>query len=527
MAPALGILFIAETWLIGFCVLSIPFWLYGFTPVDAFFETVSGFTTTGASIVADIEALPSGIILWRAMIQWAGGITVVLIFTFLLPALGVGSSGFVSNEFVGSESDTYASRITSRAFRFFETYALLTGVEIVLLTALGTGLFNAVCISFSTIPTGGQLPLNDSMASFSVYIQAVTLVFMVLGATNFYLMFRALFHKDRKSLVHSQELRNMLVWFALCTVIITGLLLYQGGYGLADLTSPAARSYLWQSAYCVVSAGSTTGFVIVDYKSWPLLALMFLIVLELAGGMSGSTSGGIKMHRLIVLRSYIAGGFRRMIHPNAVTTVRLNGQALSDDAVNSAISTIMLFILTSVCAVAVLTFLEPGLDLISYVGLAVSSITNTGISVGTYSSMDSMAVLGSSTKLFMCLLMWLGRMELVMAMMMFTKNFWTDVRLSLGSQHNLSARRPLSRPPQRRQQPWSYLHWPPMRKEQKVVLFGTAAHRQDPEDRRVAGLNLIDRAHCHLGLPVIALVRKAVAYGLQRPEVLVAELQGL
>ncbi len=452
MPPSLGILFIAETWLVGFLVLSVPFWLYGFSPVDALFESVSGFTTTGASIVADIEALPNSLLLWRGLVQWAGGITVVLIFTFLLPMLGVGSSSFVSNEFVGSDSETYTARVTNRAFRFIETYFLLTVVEIVILCLLDTGVLNAFCIAFSNIPTGGQLPQNDSMAGYGIEVQAVTLVFMFLGATNYYLLFRTIFRRDAKSLFRNEELQNMFLWFLLCIAVITAVLLFQNDFQLDRLFTPEARSDLWEAAYCVVSAGTSTGFAIVDYKGWPILALMVLVMAEFVGGMSGSTSGGVKIHRLIVLRSYINTGLKRMIHPNAIANVRVNNQNMSSSMINSAISTIILFMVTTAVAMAVLMVLEPELDLESYLGITVAFISNTGISIGYFGPMDSYAPLADSTKLFLCFLMWMGRMELVMALMLFTKNFWTDVRLNLGTRgrsvnlHNLVPRRPQGAP---------------------------------------------------------------------------------
>lgn len=499
LTPSLGVLLIAETWLLAFIVLAIPFYLYGFSAVDAAFEAISGFTTTGASIVPDIEALPTSLLLWRGIIQWAGGITVVIIFAFLLPMLGMGGTSFETNEFVGSDTGSYVSRITSRALNFVGVYSVLTVIEVVTLLILNVDMLESVCISMSNVATGGLLPRNDSMASYTIEVQAVTLVFMFLGATNYYLLFRAVLRKDYHSLVESEEFLHMLVWFAVCTAAVTTILVYSQDGGIQAFQNGDLETDLWNAAYCVVSAGTSSGFAITDYTPWPLLALMILLALEFVGGMSGSTAGGVKMYRMILMRSYIASGLRRMMHPHAVTTVRVNGRNVDTDTVISAVSMILLFITGLVFSIAVMMFLEPRLDLQSDISIVVAFMSNTGISSGAFGPMDSYDSLSDATKAFLCFLMWIGRLEMVMALMLFTKSFWDDVRLSFDSKVRTTNRPLPPRPrPRRKNAPAGF----DADKTKIVSLAGVPTHGQNPEHSRIPWLQFINRPGGNFGLPV-------------------------
>lgn len=500
LTPSLGVLLIAETWLLAFVVLAIPFYLYGFSPVDAAFEAISGFTTTGASIAPDIQALPSSLLLWRGIIQWAGGITVVIIFAFLLPMLGMGGTSFEANEFVGSDTGGYVSRVTSRALNFVGVYSVLTVIEVVTLLILNVNMLDSVCISMSNVATGGLLPRNDSMASYSIEVQAVTLVFMFLGATNYYLLFRAVLRKDYRSLIESEEFLHMTVWFAACTAAVTAILVYNQDPGFQAFQNGDLENYLWKAAYAVVSAGTSTGFAITDYTPWPLLALMILLALEFVGGMSGSTAGGVKMYRMILMRSYIASGLRRMMHPHAITTVRVNGRNVDTDTVISAVSMILLFVTGLVFSMAVMMFLEPKLDLETDMGIVVAFLSNTGISIGAFGPLDNYDQLSDLTKIFLCFLMWFGRLELVMALMLFTKSFWDDVRLSVDSKVRTAKQPPL--PPRSRMRRKNAPAGAGAERTEAVSLAGFPAHGQDPEHGRVAGLELVDRPGGDLGLPV-------------------------
>ena len=438
LTPALGVLLIAEMWAISFIVAAIPFMIYGFSPVDAFFEAISGYTTTGATIVPDLDVLPSSLLLWRGVIQWAGGLTVLISFSFLLPMIGMGGAGLNSNEFAGSDNDDYSMKISSASLNFIKVYALLTVMEIICLLVCNVALFDSVCISFSNVPTGGLLPRNDSMASYGMTAQAVTLVFMILGSANFYMMFRLFFRHDL-ALFKSRETRIMIEWFLACTALVFFCYLIEHS---GDFTGEYLADTFWTSLYSVISSGTGTGFAIQDFV-YPQFIFLILMIVEFMGGASGSTAGGIKIYRMMALKSYIMSNINRVMHPNAVISIKADGRNWGEEAINSALSTIFLFLVGVFISLALLMLLEPdvgnytpdGVDeLQTYFGIILAAIANAGI--GPLASYD---VLSIGSKILMCFLMWLGRMEFILVLILFTKGFWSDVRLSVGQYRSARA----------------------------------------------------------------------------------------
>ena len=429
LSPAVGILLIAVMWAISFIVASLPFIIYGMNVTDSFFEGISGYTTTGATIVDDLGSMPDSLLLWRGIIQWTGGITVLISFAFLLPAIGMGAAGLSSNEFTGSDDSGYTQKITSASLNFLKVYALLTIGEVIALAACSVTVFDSLCIALSNVPTGGLLPRNESMACYSIYAQAVTLVFMILGATNFYLVFRAMFKRDAQVLRNGEE-KAMLGWFALVSVIV--LVAYIVPH-LDGLTAGELGDSAWKSVYSVISSGTGTGFAIFSYSQLygaGNLAFIFfmLMMVEFMGGASGSTAGGIKIYRMMALKSYITNSLRRVLHPNAVVSIRSNGRNMEDEALNNALSTIFLFIIGTLVGVAIIMVCEPDLNLQEQFGVTLAAITNAGIG-----PLDSYGSLSIISKVAMCFMMWLGRMEMVLIIVLFTREFWSDLRLEAGS----------------------------------------------------------------------------------------------
>ena len=429
LSPAVGILLIAVMWGISFIVASLPFIIYGMNVADAFFEGISGYTTTGATIVDDLNALPDSLLLWRGIIQWTGGITVLISFAFLLPAIGMGAAGLSSNEFTGSDDSGYTQKITSASLNFLKVYALLTIGEILALAACSVSLFDSLCIALSNVPTGGLLPRNESMACYSIYAQAVTLIFMILGSTNFYLVFRAMFKRDAQILRNGEE-RAMLAWFALVSVIVLAAFVIPE---IEGLTADDFGESLWKSVYSVISSGTGTGFAIFSYSQLygaGNLAFIFfmLMMVEFMGGASGSTAGGIKIYRMMALKSYITISLRRVLHPNAVVSIRSNGRTMDDEALNSALSTVFLFIVGTLIGIAIIMVCEPDLNLQEQFGVTLAAITNAGIG-----PLDSYGSLSVVSKVAMCFMMWLGRMEMVLIIVLFTREFWSDLRLEASS----------------------------------------------------------------------------------------------
>ena len=427
LSPAMGILLIAVMWAISFVVASLPFIIYGMGITDSFFEGISGYTTTGATIVDDLRTMPDSLLLWRGIIQWTGGITVLISFAFLLPAIGMGAAGLSSNEFTGSDNDGYSQKITTASLNFLKVYALLTIAEVIALILCEVTAFDSLCIALSNIPTGGLLPRNESIACYSIYAQAVTLVFMILGATNFYLVFRAMFKRDPRVFKNGEE-KAMLGWFALVSIII--LVAYIAP-NLNGLTADQLGDSAWKSVYSVISSGTGTGFAIFSYSqlygAGNLAFIFFMLMLvEFMGGASGSTAGGIKIYRMMALKSYITNSLRRVLHPNAVVSIRANGRNIDEEAINNALSTIFLFIIGTLVGVAIIMVCEPHLNLQEQFGVTLAAITNAGIG-----PLDSYGSLSIISKIAMCFMMWLGRMEMVLIIVLFTRAFWSDLRLEV------------------------------------------------------------------------------------------------
>ncbi|MCQ2070107.1 MAG: TrkH family potassium uptake protein [archaeon] len=453
LSSSLGILLIAETWLLSFLVSAIPFLLYGFSPEDALFEAVSGYTTTGASILTDFNTIPRSLLLWRGLIQWAGGLTVVVTFSLLMPMIGMGGAGLMSNEFTGSDSGSFNLKVTTAAKYFIIIYLSLTVLEVLILLFLNVTPFDSLCISLSNVPTGGLLPRSDSMASYDTAVQAVTLVFMILGALNFYLLFR-LFHdkngrtrkfgrhfhrkqplseKDRKTrvfewltnrdyvLFKSKEARYMLTWFLICTVIISLDLTFYSDYGRA----------LWESLYVVISAGTGTGFSIMEYSFWPHADLFLILIIEFIGGCSGSTTGGAKIYRLIAVFDFLKRSMSKTMHPTEITTTSLEGRKISSFELTSIVTTLLLFILSLI--IGSFLFMEwEGVNLGESFSVVMAALANAGIVTGG-GPLDTFADYSILSKFLLCVLMWLGRMELILVLILFTRGFWSDLRISIRS----------------------------------------------------------------------------------------------
>lgn len=422
MKPASGMLMIFAAWWITFFVSMIPFCLYGLSPIDSFFEAVSGFTTTGISVMGD-ASIPRSIIFWGAFTQWAGGIAIILIFLFLIPMMGIGGRAFVNNELAGSSSYNFTMRIKSAVMNFMLTYVILSVLEAVLLTASGLAPFEAVTMMFSTISTGGFMASGNSMADYSFITQAVVVVFMFLGGTNFYLHYRAVNKREFSAYKTSQEFIWTVIWFVTATALIAAVILMNAG----DISSVNIGGTLWDSLFTVVSFGTTTGYSVSDNLTLPFAAYIILWMVMLFGSMSGSTSGGIKIYRLLILKSYVTNGIYRMLHPRSVRDVRMDGHSVSNDTVVSAMAVVVMFAAALIASVFFLLVSEPGMSISESIGLSISVISNSGMNLGTVTYHE----LSGLTKIFLAFMMWVGRLEVVMALLIFTRAFWSDLILDI------------------------------------------------------------------------------------------------
>ena len=431
LRPAGGMMMMFAAWWLSFLVSAIPFYLYGFSFVDSLFEGVSGFTTTGVTVMGD-TTLPYGLLFWRTLIQWAGGIAVVLIFLFLIPMMGIGGKAFVNNEFAGSATYNFSMRIKSAAGNFILIYILLSAAEVILLIIDGMGIFDAVTMMFSTISTGGFIAGGNSVAGQSFATQVIVLIFMFLGGTNFYLHYRALKKREFSAYKKSQEFAWTVIWFLLATAAIAAILLMN-----ADDMAAGAGDTVWDALFTVVSMGTTTGYMITDMWVWPLAAYVVIWMVMLFGSMSGSTSGGIKIYRLLIIRSYVYNGIYRMFHPRSVRDVRVDGHSVGGDAVVSATVVIMMFIISLIISMVFLLMSEPEMTMSESIGLSISAISNTGADTGNM----AIAELSGVSKIFLSFMMWVGRLEVVLALLLFTKTFWTDLFSDLRGSLNKAGER--------------------------------------------------------------------------------------
>ena len=427
-------------WLLISIFGALPFSVVsGMKWYDAIFETVSGFTTTGASVISKdlqlrngfalpygIESLPYGILFWRALTHWIGGMGIVVFSLAILPMLGIGGQALYNAEVPGvkTRSDQFTPRIASTAKILLLVYCGLTLLETMLLFFCGTSLFDAVCHSFATISTGGFSTKNDSIALCSFKIQLIIIIFMFLAGCNFILHFRALTGLPLKDYLN-EEFRTFFLILLTASLIIAGYLFF------SDITEPAsgiayhhnARNSLLAAVFQVVSISTTTGFSTANYAIWPAAAGVIIFCLMLMGGCGGSTSGGIKCMRVILLWKFSLSELRRNIFPHALQNIRLNGERMAVSTTNRVLGFLMIYMLTGLVFQILLTFVCD-MDLLTAISASVTCISNVGPAFGKLSPDQSFAWVSAPAKLLMALEMLIGRLELYTVMIFFLPSFW-------------------------------------------------------------------------------------------------------
>lgn len=369
--------------------------------VDAFFESVSGMTTTGSTVLADIEAQGKGVLLWRQFTQWYGGGGIVLLAVALLPRLGVGGLELSGAEIAGPSSDRIAPRVRTVARNLWGVYVGLTALVAIGLVVVGVGPFDAVAHAFATIPTAGFSTYNSSIGHFdSAAVEVVFMLGMLAGATTFTLHFRAA-RGDFGAYRRSPELRLMLGVFAIGVAVVTAL-------NVGDGT--AVPRALRDSAFNVTTTLTTTGFGTADFATWVPAAQLVLLLFMLTGGTTGSTSGGLKMLRVRVLGSYIVRELRRARHPRGVFVVRYGGRAVSEEIVSHIFGFVILYV--GAIGVATMTVTALGSDLVTALGSVTQAIGLVGPGLGEAGPASNFLVFSDPAKLVIAGMMLLGRMEI-------------------------------------------------------------------------------------------------------------------
>lgn len=417
-----GSLLVTFTWIVFSAFGMLPYLFSGSIPsvADAFFETISGFTTTGASILNNIEDLSHSILFWRSLTHWIGGLGIIVISLALLPVFGVSGTQLFAAESAGPTKDKIHPRINETAKRLFLIYFILTASETILLKFGGMGWFDALCHSFGTIATGGFSTKQASVGYWdSAYIQYVIAIFMLLSGVNFSLYYFGFKNKLNK-IRENEELRYYLGALFLFSFMVT--------VSLIDFSSPISFSTLekaWRDGFFnVTSVMTTTGFATADYMQWATFTWILMLVSMIIGASAGSTSGAIKMIRIVIVIKYIYYEFKRMIHPNAVLPVRYNGSIVKEDVITRVLSFVLLYLFTIAFGVFVLSV--SGMQFQESIGGLITCLGGCGPGLGQVGPAGNFAAIPDFSKWFLSFIMLLGRLELFTVLLLFTPAFWKN-----------------------------------------------------------------------------------------------------
>ena len=395
---------------------ALPFWLDGTIagPTDAVFESLSGFTTTGATIMPDVEALPKSLLLWRSLTQWLGGMGIIVLSLAILPFLGLGGMQLYKAEVPGPVPDKLRPRIKDTALLLWKVYLLFTVLQTVLLYAGGMNLFDATCHTFATLATGGFSTRNASIGSYgSWYIDAVTILFMLIAGINFTLHFQVLRGRPA-AMWRDPEWRFFMGAVALFTLIVT-LSNYRTVY-------PGIAESFRYSLFQVVSLVTTTGFGTADYELWSPLCQALLLLCMFLGGSAGSTAGGMKNMRVMLLIKHAYNELFRLVHPRSVVQLKLGGKIVRGEVFSSIWGFVLIYL--GLYLVAGLLLSGMGMDLVSAFGAAAATIGNIGPGLGSVGPTDHYAHVPMAGKWVLTLCMLLGRLEIYTVMVLCIPEFW-------------------------------------------------------------------------------------------------------
>ena len=411
-----GFIIVTLGWILFSATGALPFYLSGFIPsyTDAFFETISGFSTTGATILINIEGLPHGLLFWRSLTHWLGGMGIILLSLAILPLLGVGGMQLFKAEVPGPTPDKLTPRVKHTAELLWGVYLLLTLVEIILLMTGGMNWFDATCHTFGTMATGGFATKNASIGHYdSAYIDYIIIVFMILAGMNFSLHYRALrgkpllYFKDRETLFFLSIIGAATLFIALSLWTVNG-----------EAIEPGFRHALFQ----VVSIITTTGYGTVDYEQWSVSSRTILFILMFLGGCAGSTGGGLKIIRSLILTKFSLNEIKKLIHPQAVLPVRIGHQVVSRDIIANVAGFFLFYISIFVFGVLFMNML--GLDFETSLGGVAATLGNIGPALGDLGPTDNYAFIPDMGKWFLSFLMLVGRLEIYTVLIIFTPFLW-------------------------------------------------------------------------------------------------------
>lgn len=409
-------LFVTLTWILLSFFGALPLYLSKCMPSfsQCYFEIMSGFTTTGATAMNDIESMPYSILFWRNMTNWLGGMGIVVLFVAVLPAFGVKGTNLFGAESVGPTKDKLTPKIRHTAIALWSIYLVLSLIEVILLKLGGLTLFDATTVTFGTMGAAGFAPKNASIGAFgSNYVEWVCIIFMFLAGANFSLYFKILKRQFRK--VSEDGELKLYSKIVLVATLFSAISLYaKGVYSIGDS--------IRHSAFQVVSFVTTTGFTSTNYNTWPVFTQMILFVLSFVGGSAGSAGGGIKVVRIATLGRVGSNAIVKRIHPNAVTKIKVGGDTFSEDTVLSICGFVGMYLITIFIGSLVISL--TGQDLLTCFSSAALCIGNIGVGLGGIGTESTFAIFPDWTMWVFSFLMLVGRLELFTVYALFTRSFW-------------------------------------------------------------------------------------------------------
>ena len=411
-----GYVIVSVAWVTFSLFGMLPYYIGGYIPsiTDAFFETMSGFSSTGATILNNIESMPHGILFWRAMTQWIGGLGIVFFTIAVLPIFGMGGIQVFAAEASGPTHDKIHPRIGVTAKWIWGIYTSMTGALIILLVFGGMSFFDSICHAFTTTSTGGFSTKQASIEHYhSPYIDYVISIFMFLSGVNFTLLL-LMFNGKIKKFIHDAELKFYFICVSFFTIFIAVWLYQTTPMGVEE----AFRKSLFQ----VISLQTSTGFATADYMLWPSILWGCLLIVMLIGACAGSTTGGIKCIRLVILLQVAKNEFKHILHPNAILPVRVNKQVISPSIQSTVLA--FTFLYAVIAIISILIMMGFGVGFLESIGTVVSSMGNMGPGLGTCGPAFSWSALPDAAKWLLSFLMLLGRLELFTVLLLFSSDFW-------------------------------------------------------------------------------------------------------
>lgn len=414
---------VSFAWILSSLMGALPFYFAHLaempTFIDCFFESMSGLTTTGSTVLSDIEAVPKGILFWRSWLHWVGGVGIIMLFVAVLPYLGAGGRVLFLSEATGPVKEGLTPRIRDTTFILLRLYLGYTVLQTILLMTAGLDLFDALCHTFGTLATGGFSTKNASIGAYydNGAVEIIVLCFMILSAMSFALI-NGVFRGKFLSIFRDGE------WRFFVGVLITSVL-FVAGILLATETYDSADRALRDAFFSVTSLVTTTGFVTVDFDQWPNAARSLMVVLMCMGGCAGSTSGGLKMIRCVILLKVLGAVIERVFNPHRVRRLRVGGSAISDELEYSVLGHFGLYGVFFIGSVVLLTLFEVGqLDLVTAFTSIAATINGVGPGLSQVGAVENFAFFSPGSKLLLSVVMLAGRLEFYSLLVLFAPDFW-------------------------------------------------------------------------------------------------------